>query len=138
MLENRFRTPVFLNPFEKKEVVEEIKDYLFKREGDIIFAYLYGSFIKDEAFRDIDVALFMKEPITDIFNIESDLSYELSTITNFSIEVRIINMAPVALQMAALRANYLLFSKDESIRTDFIQDVGKRYIEYSHLREMAR
>lgn len=136
MLENRFRKPNSVNLTKREEIIGRIKDCLSLNRG-IIFAYLYGSFVRDEPFRDIDVALFIKEPLQDYFNLESDLSYELTTITGYQVEVRIINKAPVALQMAVLREKKLLFSRDEEKRTDFIQDVGKRYIDYSHLREIA-
>lgn len=136
MLENRFRKPNSVNLTKREEIIGRIKDCLSLKRG-IIFAYLYGSFVRDEPFRDIDVALFIKEPLQDYFSLESDLSYELTTITGYQVEVRIINKAPVALQMAVLREKKLLFSRDDEKRTDFIQDVGKRYIDYSHLREIA-
>ncbi|MEW5767999.1 MAG: nucleotidyltransferase domain-containing protein [bacterium] len=136
MLEDRFRKPNFLSLAEREKIVEKIKDYLSQKEK-IVFASLYGSFVRDEPFRDIDIALLIKEPIQDCLGLESDLSYEMTSVTGYPAEVRIINKAPVALQMAVLRERKLLFSRDEEKRTDFIQDVGKRYIDYSHLREMA-
>lgn len=127
MLENRFRKPGFLDSAGKKEIMDRLKDYLSERK-EVVFAYLYGSFMRDEAFRDIDVALFVKGNDRD-FGLEADLSYDLTAVTGYPVEVRIINKAPVALQMATLRGRSLLFSRDEKRRTDFIQDVGKRYIE---------
>ncbi len=137
MFEERFCEPKFITPQEREKITKMIKGYLSKRK-EVLFAYLYGSFIRKEPFRDIDIALFMKQPLKNYLEIESDLSYELTIITGYKVEVKIINSAPVALQMAVLRECGLLTSRDDDKRTDFIQNVSKRYIEYSYLREMAR
>ncbi|MEW6095887.1 MAG: nucleotidyltransferase domain-containing protein [bacterium] len=136
MLETRFRKPQSISTEDRRKIIEKIINYLSQRQ-EIIFAYLYGSFGRDEEFfRDIDIALFVKESILE-FDFESDISYELTIITGQQVEVRVINKAPVSFQMAVLRAGKFIFSQDEEKRTDFIQYVGKRYIDYSHLREIA-
>lgn len=135
IVENRFRKLNFLSTSQKEELIKKIRNYLSQKK-DIVFAYIYGSFVNKRGFRDIDIALFMKEPI-EAFELETDFSYELTTIIGYPVEVRIINNAPVSFQMAVLRMKEVVFSRDEGKHTDFIQDVGKRYIDYSHLREIA-
>lgn len=122
-----------LGPDTKNSLVGKIKDYLLQNK-DIVFACVHGSFIKSDKFRDIDIAVFTSS-LKD-FHYESDLSYGLSTLSKFDVEVRIINTAPVAFQMAVLKDGRLLFSRDEDIRTDFIEDVGKRFREYAHFRNV--
>jgi hypothetical protein len=120
----------------RRKIIEKITDYLSQKQ-EVIFAYIYGSFVRDkEAFRDIDIALFVKEPVYK-FTFESDISYELTTIIGYQVEVRVINNAPVYFQMAVLQKGKVIFSQDEDKRTDFIQNVGKRYFDYAHLREIA-
>ncbi len=131
--EKRF-LPVHELEFEKKNrLIAQIKEYLLPMEN-IIFSYAHGSFIKSTQFRDIDIAIFIND--TRGFYFESDLSAELTSVTKFDTEVRIINKAPVAFKMAVLRDGVLLFSKDEDIRTNFLEKVGKKYREYAHFRNI--
>ena len=97
-------------------------------------AYLHGSFVTSESFRDIDVGLYTRE--RSDFSYESDLSFDLSKATGYEVEVRVINEAPVAFQMAVIREGLLLFSMDDDTRTDFIEDVSRRYREYAHFRNI--
>ena len=99
-----------------------------------MFAYLHGSFLTEESFRDIDLGLF--SGVAKDLSFESDLSYELSTALGYEIDVRVINDAPVAFQMAALRNGRLLLSRNDDARTDFIENVGRRYREYAHFRNV--
>ncbi len=104
------------------------------REPDIVFAYLHGSFMSGESFRDVDIGVYTRSGKD--FSFESDLSYELSRATGFEIDMKIINEAPVAFQMAVLRDGKLILSNNDDVRTDFIEDVGRRYREYAHFRNI--
>ena len=114
--------------------MKAIKEGLSKKEA-VIFAYLHGSCAEGGSFRDIDVATFVSEHCREI-EIESDLSYELTEKTSYPVEVKVINKAPVAFQMAVLRKGIVLFSRSEVVRTDFIEDVSKRYREYTRFRDI--
>ena len=131
--EKRFRPLHELGSDKKNNLVGKIKDYLLNYK-DIVFACVHGSFIKSDKFRDIDIAVFTSAKKD--FYFESDLSYELSSLTGFDTEVRTMNGAPVAFQMAVLKDGLLLFSRDDEMRTDFIEEVGKRYREYAHFRNI--
>ena len=117
----------------KKTVNSGCKETSFRKPA-IAFAYIHGSFVTAESFRDIDVAIYTSE--SRDFQYESDLSYELSAATGYDVEVRIINNAAVAFQSGAIESGKLLFSRNETLRTDFIEDVGRRYIEYAHFRNI--
>jgi len=118
---------------DKEGLLVRIKE-LLSSMSNIIFAYVHGSFIKSKSFRDIDIALFIEGQSS--FYLESDISAELASATGFEVEVKVINDAPVAFQMAVLRDGVLLFSRNEVKRTDFIEDVVRRYIEYTHFRNI--
>jgi hypothetical protein len=131
--EKRFLPLHELESEAKNRLIAQIREYLLPMEN-IVFSYVHGSFVKYKQFRDIDAVIFLGDKRS--FYFESDLSAELTSITKFDTEVRIINGAPVAFQMAVLRDGVLLFSKDEDMRTSFIEDVGKRYREYAHFRNI--
>ena len=44
----------------KEAVIEKIRDYL-GHQDEMIFALLFGSFIKGKAFRDIDIAVYAEK-----------------------------------------------------------------------------
>jgi len=120
---------------ERERLMQAIVGRL-SRETDILFAYLHGSFAAGEAFRDIDIGVVVGKEKDLSF--ESDLSYELSSALGQEVEVRMINDAPVAFQMAVLTGSILLVSNDDAARTDFIENVGRRYREYAHFRNIFR
>jgi len=118
---------------EREKLVRAIKDRLLQ-EPDILFAYLHGSFLTEESFRDIDIGVLTCVPKGLSF--ESDLSFELSKALGYDIDVRVINDAPVAFQMAVLRDGRLLLSQNDDVRADFIEKVGRRYRGYAHFRNV--
>jgi len=132
-LEKRFLPRRTVSSDERERLTRAIKGRLLQ-ERDIVFAYLHGSFLTEESFRDIDVGIF--SGVAKDLSFESDLSFELSTAIGYELDVRVINGAPVAFQMAALRNGRLLLSRNDNARTDFIENVGRRYREYAHFRNV--
>ena len=66
----------------KKEVIEEIKNFIESR-AEIIFAYIFGSFVENETFNDIDLAIYIDENIISTRKIfyEIELSNHVHFIT---------------------------------------------------------
>ena len=131
--EKRFLPARTADAAERINLEKTIKDRL-SREPDLLFAYIHGSFVTSEAFRDIDVGLYARAH-KDV-SYEAALSYELSQSLGQEVEVKVINEAPVAFQMAVLRDGRLLFSVDDDVRTSFIEEVGRRYRTYVHFRNV--
>ena len=118
---------------EKDRLLRAIAERL-SREKDILFAYLHGSFINSSSFRDIDVGIYTRT--RKDFYFVSELSYELSRSTGHEVEIKLINEAPVAFQMAVLQEGKLVFSADDDVRSAFIEKVGRRYRDYAHFRNI--
>lgn len=135
MIEKKFRPKKCIGEEQKRGLITELKTYFSKRD-DVAFAYVLGSFCEGTTFRDIDVAAYLLE-YEEEFVLESDLSFELSKTTGYPVEVMILNRAPVSFQLSVLKKGVLLVSKSDDLRTDFIDDVGRRYREYSHFRNLA-
>lgn len=131
--EKRFLPARTADATERNKLGKAIKDRL-SREPGLLFAYLHGSFVTSETFRDIDIGLYARDH-TDV-SYEAALSYELSQTLGQEVEVKVINGAPVAFQMAVLRDDRLLFSSDDAVRTSFIEEVGRRYRTYAHFRNV--
>ncbi len=135
MVEKRFLPKQNISKRERQKIIEELKIY-FSKKKQVAFAYILGSFSEGKPFRDIDVAVYFYEPKEGL-TLESDLSFELSKETGYPVEVIVLNKAPVSFQLSVLKNGMLLVSKSEDMRTDFIDDVGRRYREYSHFRNLA-
>lgn len=61
----------------QERVLKLIKDVLSRHEG-VIFSYAYGSFVRGEPFRDVDIAIYLKSPQENPWVISSDIKTELS------------------------------------------------------------
>jgi uncharacterized protein len=131
--EPRFIKPVSLSPGDRQRIAQSVRSILASSE-DIVFAYIYGSFARGEAVRDLDVALYTTEDKDFLF--ATDVAELLRKNTGFEVDVTVMNHAPVALQFAILRDGLLLFSKDEALRTALIEKASRQYWEYAHFRDL--
>ena len=48
-----------------------------KKHREILFAYLHGSFVKKDTFRDIDVAIYLEKMPVSILEYELEMETEL-------------------------------------------------------------
>jgi len=121
----------------KPNDIEKVKKVLVRDER-VVFGYIYGSFGKSEDPGDLDIAIYSVEKC-DEFILSSDLKIELSENTELPPEyfdIRIINGLPETGDLFSLLylksvfdGDYLLFDKDISKRTDFIEKFSMKYRE---------
>jgi len=130
-IEKRFQKPRSLTPKEKERAHSILTEELEKRP-EILFAYVHGSFVKGDAARDVDVGIYTLGPMG--MEYEQDLAYDLSARVGMDVDLKGLNDAPLPFQMAVVRDGRLLFSRDDRRRTDFIEEVSRRYPEYAHFR----
>jgi len=121
---------------EKNSITEVIKDCLVKR-ADITFVYLHGSFINDDRFHDVDVALFLKAHPPSSLNAELELEGLLNNAAKkYPIEVRILNHAPLSFRYNVIRHGQLLFSLDDDLRSNFVEATLRDYFDFAPFRKM--
>lgn len=104
-------------------------------EPDVLFAYVYGSFLEGEAFHDIDIGIYLSTNQTN-GDIAAHLSATLSRTVKFPVDVRILNAAPVSFLFHVLRGK-CLFSRDNNIRTDLMEDTMRRYFDIAPVLRRA-
>ncbi len=104
---------------QKRELEKKIVDVLNGR-GEVVFAYLHGSFLEGN-FRDIDVAIYLNElkGTKDALRYELALERVLEEVISFPVDVRILNIAPLPFRFGVIKQGLLLFSRDEGVRCDF-------------------
>lgn len=123
--------------------IKKIKQKLIsalKRHNEISFAYLHGSFGKFP-FKDIDIGAYCFVSDDAVFDFEIEMSSELSTACGYSVDFKVMNLAPIGFQFSVINEGSLLFEKDKSVRLNFLEDVGLKYMDYyefskSYFREL--
>ena len=86
--EKRFLPKNALDARAKELIVQKIKVLLFSHQN-IVFAYIFGSFVCEKLFRDIDMAFFIRTKLS--FKLESDLSFALSDAPGYDVEMKALN-----------------------------------------------
>jgi uncharacterized protein len=118
-----------------------LEDSVLKLKGllapfeEIVFAYLHGSFVKGGAFRDVDIAVFLRPgapPLSDDVEYEISLSLRLEKTLGLPADVKILNRAPLSFRYHASRGT-LLLSRDESVREDFLSRTWSEYFDFARL-----
>ena len=133
---NRTR-PYNLTETERKAIEKRLRLAL-EKHAEISFAYLHGSFVTGEGFRDIDVAVYLRDSPP-----ESALRYELSleaSLMNddngYPVDVRILNSAPLSFRYQVIKGGLLLFEKDDDERADFQEATLSAYFDFEPFRTL--
>lgn len=125
---------------DNKPMLNIIKKVLTQDER-VVFAYIYGSFVKEQSFRDIDLGIYVKNPEENPFLISSDLKTQLSRVgkkenidlTADQFDVQIINHAPFTFLRRVFKEGILLIDRDPELRTDLVEYVSSKYRECAGL-----
>jgi len=125
-----------VSQMKKERILSLIRDVL-ARDGKVIFAYVYGSFVKEKSFRDIDIGIYVKNPEENIFVVTAALKTELShhakeervNLTADQFDVKVINDAPFTFLNRVFKEGILLIDHDPDLRTDLVEQVSMKYRE---------
>ncbi|MBU1102496.1 nucleotidyltransferase domain-containing protein [Patescibacteria group bacterium] len=129
---------------EREEIIEKIKGVFSEREN-VVFAFVFGSFLNAPAFRDIDIGVYADKIKKDeVFDYELKLSELLAGHSDLPFdvfEVKVLNFAPNSFVNNVTKNGRLLFSKDESLLSDIIEKssleaIANEYIAYQSLKEL--
>lgn len=121
----------------KEQIVLRLKEELQKRP-EVLFVYLFGSFVEEEEFRDVDVALYVRKGSIpdDGMWYSIRLSLDLERAIGYSVDVILMNSAPDHL-IHRISKGRVLVDVDEDFRTDFITAAWKRYFDIQPKRLQA-
>jgi hypothetical protein len=114
-----------LSQAERSAIRDQIAAEL-SHEPDVLFAYVYGSFLKSEAFHNVDIGVYLS---SSHFNnaMAANLSAHLSAKVTLPVDVCTLNTAPISFRLYVLRGE-CLFSRDDNLRTDIMEDTTRRYL----------
>ncbi len=120
---------------EKIKLLNLLKEKL-KNIDDILFAYTYGSFIEKNIFRDIDIAIWIKD-IEKAFYYAVDFSAKLCIELKIPIDIQVLNEAPLSFAFQVLTNGKLLFSKNEELRFRIIDKTIRKYLDFKTLNNLC-
>ena len=129
----------------KKKVVECIQGVILLHD-DIIFSFIFGSFVSEDAanrFGDIDLAVYPSgldiENESYVFEakLEEEIMEEISSHKLISLPVDVINLknAPYHFLASLFRQPYLMVKENEDAFTSLIEETSGRALANNHLRK---
>jgi predicted nucleotidyltransferase len=119
---------------EKEKLVTEISFYLEKNFKEIVAVYLYGSFVTSLFFSDIDLGILTKNDFERTLNFELDLENKLEKIVKYSVDVRVLNRAPLSFCQNVIRQRKVILDKDPNLRADFEGQILKQYFDIAYFQ----
>jgi predicted nucleotidyltransferase len=91
----------------KAKIISEMTDYVNSLDI-IIFAYIFGSFGRGEAFSDIDIGTYLKSDLDRSFlEIEFEMEDKIGTLTGYPVDVRALNKFKKTHDFIRFRNEYL-------------------------------
>lgn len=111
---------------------------LFRKEDNILVAYLFGSFARGiEAVKsDIDIAILLKKTPERLLDYYLQVVDGLSKVLNSDVDLVILNTAPPLLKHQIVKHGKLVHCKDEEARIRFEARTQDEYMDFS--RALAR
>ena len=121
----------------KKTSVESRIESILESDVGIVFAYIHGSFPREENFSDIDVAVYLADMPA------SPLDYELAmetvltkAVAPYPVDVRILNGAPLSFKYQVIKGGTVLVAKDDEKRAGFQEATLAEYFDFAPYRAM--
>ena len=124
----------YLKASEKEDIVSAISSHLQRECAEIAAAYLFGSFVKEEAFSDIDLGILMNTDFERPLEYELELESRLERILKYPVDIRIINGAPLSFCQNVIRHGRVIVDRDPNLRADFEGQTLKQYFDFARFR----
>jgi predicted nucleotidyltransferase len=121
-----------VSPEGKEGLIERLGDFLRSRD-EIAFAYVFGSFLEEETFHDIDTGVYLSEiPPEQSTQYGLVLSQTLSSSLRIPVDARVLNFAPASFLYHVIRGK-LILERDEEVSAKFTERTIQRYLDLKPL-----
>ena len=113
----------------------KIAGFLSARE-EIVFAYVFGSFVGEKNFSDIDIGIFVRAafPLSSL-SYEFDAEKRIESLVSIPADVRILNGAPPSFVYRVIKDSILVVDHDPTLRADFEGRILKEYFDFAPFRK---
>lgn len=112
---------------------------IISRFEDVDIAYLFGSFLEDDKFNDIDVAILLSKELNPYrrfkFAMEIARELEKEIKPRFEFDVKILNYSPVEFQHEVLKKGKVVFLRDETKRIEYESRLLSTYLDFKGMYE---
>jgi len=109
---------------------------ILQNDKNIVFAFLFGSFLDKSNFGDIDVAIYLDHICeNDLISTEIKLQELLKKNTCYPVDVRILNHAPPPFCYSVIKKRIILIDNNEDKRVDFEMMTYKLYFDFLPFRQ---
>ena len=128
---------------DKKNKEKIIAEYLIAKD-EVLFAYIFGSFVDKDNYHDIDIAVYLKDDFdkNDFkkfpYGYESGAIADLFLLLRRDIDFVVMNCSEILIQKRIIDRGIRIFSKDERKRISYENYIRKLYIDSAHLRNIRR
>ncbi|MFQ6083909.1 MAG: nucleotidyltransferase domain-containing protein [Candidatus Aminicenantia bacterium] len=120
----------------KKEIIKTLKE-LLRKNKNIKFAYLFGSFVKEEKYSDIDIGIYLYPLPENVFIVTSGLKHIISrelrkkNITSKAddIDIVLLNLISFKFLNRVFKEGILILDRDSDLRTTLIEKNAINYRE---------
>jgi len=114
----------------KDKIIDEIASYLDRYHPELQTAYVFGSFISDESFSDIDIGLLTSSPISDRLTYELNLEIGIEMHIKLPVDIRVLNKAPLSFCYSVIRNKKVILDRDANFRAEFESIVLRQYFDF--------
>ena len=119
----------------KVEIANEIATVLMRHCKEMVAVYVFGSFVTDKPFSDIDIGILFREANEKTLNAELNLESKIEKVIKFQMDVRILNTAPLSFVRNVIKNGRLIVDIDPTFRSDFESLTAKKYFDFSRFRK---
>lgn len=128
-----------LNISEKKKIINRIRGMLLKRK-EIEFSILFGSFLQELPFKDIDVGIFLNKDYLEKIN-KIDYIIDLGIyiedrIKGFYFDIVILNELNSSFLYHVFKEGKLLFARDKEKYYNYMIYIIEDYLDYKEYRDL--
>ena len=92
-----------LSRSEKEKVIQIISSHFFQQYDEIVAVYIFGSFISERQFSDIDIGIITAMDLSKPLDFELNLENRLEKLVKYPVDVRILNRAPISFSQNVFR-----------------------------------
>ncbi|MGB9750194.1 MAG: nucleotidyltransferase domain-containing protein [Caldisericia bacterium] len=127
-----------LNDLEKKKIINIVRGVLLRKK-EIEFSLIFGSFLENLPFEDIDIGIYLKKDFLEKNNkieyiIELGLILE-NKLKGFEIDLVILNELETNFLYHVFKEGKLLFARDKEKYYDLVIYVVESYLDYKIFRD---
>lgn len=123
-------------PDERKRIMSKLVTVL-ESEPDLEFAWLHGSFLAADKFRDIDIGVHLGATAKARLERGLELAVRLDQEIGFPMDVRVLNDAPVTFLFHVFREGRLLLSRSDERLADLMERTVREYLDAEPLLRQA-